>query len=796
MAPKRATRASSIAGSAVSSLPGAATPRRSTRRAGSATPTPLPPVTSRESTSYGSSTAVVPLILNRDAQNVPLEEQLARIVAPARDNFQSQANPGLGSPAPAGRGASLAKPPAVINGGGAGPNTPRAGRGGRGGSSVVTRPEEYSNFGDASSLAGDAEIGDDSAIGLRSSRSERPIRNANINGERNMFAPIVEEAEQPGHQQDLRGNARSIDEPFPESIAHQWDEVRQIAHERREAHRRAAVPWWNNAPIWYQNMSDFVRQRLRVRGFDVLRKLPIIISRWIFNHPWMLFFLVLLATTTQFFRSDTFKAFDAGQHARSYGIFDVKHNIGQFIPHYIAHPIKYFNEHDVLDLQKRMSSVEYDVQWLKHRNELSQTSIEYLERILPDFLMFKKDSSGQKIIPPDFWNALRRKINEESDTFWPKSGNPAISDGQASGKHDDRITGGAWAEFLDRNEAKIKAWQGESFDNMWNDHIRMAMKDGILVSKKDMVDTVSQRFLDSQAEIKNELRRMDAQAQRAIDMARLTSKKMEHFSDDQNAISITNEQAMTVLRSEAKRVVSAAYLEALARAQVNSGVRQNHRRVNHFSPGVGAVVNPGLTSMAFAYHKARAWLPRRTWLWMTGNPIPSPRPAIEALTKWDEPGDCWCAATNGDRAHGVQLAVMLAHNIYPDEVVVEHIPSTATLDPLAAPRRMEVLAQIKAPWDTWSTVEALSERLFPSVAPERDLDETWIRLAIFEYDNSVPHYNVQAFEIPMNLKSMGASTRQVIVRALDNWSAESSVAEDEVDHTCFYRIRLHGEIAS
>lgn len=97
--PKRTSRASSVASSAVSangSATGSATPRRSARNAGAAPATSLPPVTSRESTSYGSGTAVIPLMLNENSLDATLEDHLSKLVQPARHDLHGRTNAGLG----------------------------------------------------------------------------------------------------------------------------------------------------------------------------------------------------------------------------------------------------------------------------------------------------------------------------------------------------------------------------------------------------------------------------------------------------------------------------------------------------------------------------------------------------------------------------------------------------------------------------------------------------------------------------------------------------------------------------
>jgi hypothetical protein len=80
------SRASSVAASDVGSeiTVTKRTPRRSGRN--------LPPVNPRESTSYGSSTAVVPSEIDRREHERDLTETLAEILGPTYQNYENREN--------------------------------------------------------------------------------------------------------------------------------------------------------------------------------------------------------------------------------------------------------------------------------------------------------------------------------------------------------------------------------------------------------------------------------------------------------------------------------------------------------------------------------------------------------------------------------------------------------------------------------------------------------------------------------------------------------------------------------
>lgn len=566
-----------------------------------------------------------------------------------------------------------------------------------------------------------------------------------------------------------------------ESIDAQYRDVWDIARERREARHRATIPGSIVPMNWIKNIWDYVELSFEAFGLGIFWKIPFLVLRWSWRHPWK-GFLLILAVSTIASSLVSIRESEIGDSIRFHGIYDVKHNIGQFVPQFLAHPLDYFNEDDVLDLQKRVSSIEYDVHWLKEKRKIDQTSLDYLNSVLPDHLVFKKDKSGHKVIPPDFWSALRRKITEDplllQDAVSRQTISSAIAEGQTSAGQVEKIAAGAWANFLDQNEAKIKAWQTENFNELWDGHVRRALENDVLVSKKEMIDIVTKTYQVYQRDIRDELARMETKLQKDINS--------QNAADPTRRVdSATKDQVATIARNEAKKLITAARLEAFSKTQTNQHVSESQHRVNYFAIGTGAVINPVLTSPPWALESARVYWTTRAWLWLTRNPLPTPRPATTALTRWEEAGDCFCAPQESEHAHGLELTVLLARKISPDTIIVEHIDPQATLEASSTPRLFEVIAQIdSADWDTQIALIRYSEQLFPYAEPEKILAAHWIRLGVFEFDNRVYGDNVQAFSLPVRLADFGVHTHQVMVRVLTNWGS---------NHTCLYRLRLHGD---
>jgi hypothetical protein len=203
---------------------------------------------------------------------------------------------------------------------------------------------------------------------------------------------------------------------------------------------------------------------------------------------------------------------------------------------------------------------------------------------------------------------------------------------------------------------------------------------------------------------------------------------------------------------------------------------------------------------------------------------------MTALESWSDAGDCWC----GIPRDGVsQLSVHLQYPIVPEEFVVEHIPFSATLDPYAAPKDIEVWAhygvfsssdatieEVSDPSFTWSKlnpwktqdqtesglvetakITPVTEETLPLVVmstlrianpgvPEQEysgdpeLGPGFYRIGKMRYDiygeNHIQHFSFDGvIEIP-HLR-----VDQFTFRMKSNWGS---------NHTCIYRFKVHGHL--
>ena len=207
-------------------------------------------------------------------------------------------------------------------------------------------------------------------------------------------------------------------------------------------------------------------------------------------------------------------------------------------------------------------------------------------------------------------------------------------------------------------------------------------------------------------------------------------------------------------------------------------------QVNYFSTGLGAVIDPHLTSPTM---KKPFTFFQRSAICVLGLELRKPLPPVAALEPWEDIGGCWCAPPGKGKS---QLAVLLPRAIHPTAITIEHIPKGATLDIAAAPREMELWAQIPDE----EAREAVGDAAFGLLGSENEkqrlensLDRTFVRIGKWEYDVHKPNH-IQTFAMTVDTEHFNAKVTKVVVRTVSNWGAEH--------YTCLYRLRMHGTLAA
>jgi hypothetical protein len=196
------------------------------------------------------------------------------------------------------------------------------------------------------------------------------------------------------------------------------------------------------------------------------------------------------------------------------------------------------------------------------------------------------------------------------------------------------------------------------------------------------------------------------------------------------------------------------------------------QKINYCSTGNGAVVDPYLTSPT--KEKQFNYI-QRLFLATVGMQKYQSNPPSAALRSWEEVGDCWCAAAEQSYA---QLGVLMREMIYPREVVIEHAPSDMSPTPGTAPKELEVWADF-----SHLNAEESIDTGVDKLPHDTELPSSFARIGRMTYKAGEGAAPVQTFKLDINQERKQYLTQKVVFRATSNYGAE---------HTCFYRVRLHG----
>lgn len=478
----------------------------------------------------------------------------------------------------------------------------------------------------------------------------------------------------------------------------------------------------------------------------------------------------------------TLTPIDLHRPIRWYGTLDLSHNLGQFVPYPLSHPLSVFKDGDIQDLEKRLTAAEYDIAHLKTRANVDGEAISILQEILPDTIVCQRDENGNLQIPDNFWHALRDKIRSdnalleerfartESGTGLPKEEVIDIAQKQAE-EVINKSNAKNWEKFLHTNRAQIKSWTGEEFDNQTAN-----LRKDVLTSKSEFMTLIEQNWADTKQAILNEV----GPQRKALDLLRVQISKLE-----KKAIGANREEIRAIATDVSKNLIFSAQFAPLADAQVKSSAQRALLQVNHFSLGTGASINARTTSSNYiSPSMEKLSLLSKALIWWSHQPIPRPNPPASALTRWEEHGDCWCSPLNSDDGKFIDLGVLTSNKIYPEQVIVEHIPTTASLTPGAAPREMELWAFIQDS-ATRDAVESLSTGFYEE---EKNADGM-VKISTWTYDTESME-NIQSFPLQLDLTRYGprAYSNNFMVRVKSNWGGS------RIGYACLYRVRLNGKI--
>jgi hypothetical protein len=455
--------------------------------------------------------------------------------------------------------------------------------------------------------------------------------------------------------------------------------------------------------------------------------------------------------------------------------FDLS-GLGKYIPSPVPFQLKYGPQLD--QIRDRLERLEDDVRGLLIREGSKSVGGGGPVSVIA----VDKDKNGRLIVPPAFYEALKDRISRDQKLIKEvvDQGLPAIDDHLLAS---DTLSK-AWDSWVIHNKKKVVQTLGPEMEKevakMTQKEVNSYLKkngdkfgaDKSLVSPDDFGKLV-------QKEIKTGLAKELKET--ANQVSELDQKLQKYIDNPPQGMSRAQVTALV------ERVVNKYKNNLNSGAAADAGLKGHFanyeaNNINFFSVGSGALVDPTLSSPKWKIPKYK--LESKKWYDRDGY---KPQPLFTAITSWAEEGECFCAGPNirGEGVGTANVSVLISRDVVPRYLVVEHILPGATLDAAATPKDIEV-------WGSFTdinlrkTVLGWSESRFPDAVPERALHSGFVKLGEFEYQSVSSGDGVQVFTLSNELLDMNAAANHFVVRAMNN--------QGGADHTCFYRLRLYGDV--
>ncbi|KAK1768014.1 hypothetical protein QBC33DRAFT_41419 [Phialemonium atrogriseum] len=501
------------------------------------------------------------------------------------------------------------------------------------------------------------------------------------------------------------------------------------------------------------------------------------------------------------------------------GWTDWKHNFAQFVPYTLSHPLGCITDDEYNVLNYFVKSQSDQLSELSKTSQVTSLAIEKLESILPQTVLVKQDKKTKKlIISQDFWHALKDEIQKEQSILTlqtSKDGTDDISDhhwsallkrfkvhgvpGQDRSADDvtsivERTLSSSWETWLKNNHEKVNEILEPSSlkdfsaateqkvlshaEELIQERLSAKGLKDVVVTKDEFVREVERNLEAYKGGIEAELEDL---RDKLGDMVENAVKPSEPAS---NSAGLSRSEVIALTNDIVRKAIGDVHLEAAAKGNIGTNFEAElGRRVNYFGLGNGASIDVSLTSPTYQ-PPTKPPIGSSSWLKFKS---PSFRPEKSAaLTSWEEAGHCWCAANRfkDSITHPADISIKLPESIIPENVVIEHIDPSATLDPKAMPKKIEV----------WAIIDEHSRRekaynFMMAQYPDTKSDHPLIRrgflkIGEFTYEHNSATNGVQVYRVSSEFAKMDSMTDHVLIRAVSNYGA---------DHTCFYRVRLYGE---
>lgn len=470
----------------------------------------------------------------------------------------------------------------------------------------------------------------------------------------------------------------------------------------------------------------------------------------------------------------------------------IKDSFGHIVPDSILHPLQSLGDASAQSLLDRLADTEADVRGLKQQGKTIGKKLDGIGKEVSKAMPLNVDKEGKVQIPEGVWLAIKEKLQSQDPPWSRYEGSgpiPGIPDDVREGLEKSlgyRFTGKKGSTAPD-------TWQKEVDDRIKkleeSDHAPLTSEKDIKAHVEKLVQSGGGEFLVNSDQFKKQLGKelnglRSSYETELRDLKDQIAKQLKEVNKAKEKLpeGLSTAALASTLTGLARKAVADAHFQAMARAGVKAHAADHlANQVNFFAEGSGAVIDPWLTSEP--WRLPRAAFKSKEFFDRTGY---TAQPKKTALMHWNEEGECFCAHTDskGFGQGTNNVSVLLGRELTPHHLVVEHILPGATLDPGAMPRDLEVWAYIEE-LNMRETLGGWSTAKFPGTERETTLDEAWVKIGAFTYEKSDSGDGVQVFPFSAELAAYGAVTKQILVRALNNYGA---------DHTCFYRLKLFGQV--
>lgn len=384
---------------------------------------------------------------------------------------------------------------------------------------------------------------------------------------------------------------------------------------------------------------------------------------------------------------------------------------------------------EIETLQTRMT-------YLERAKSGEENVLEILESYLPSRLVVSVDPETKAITAiPEFWSfldsVLKDKFASVLDTY------------EFERRTDTPQPSVNWEDFLRFNEKALESLIRNQINDSWNTHT--------VVSKEDFQQELQERLALFREDLSEQLEQLDQKVRTAVEYSGATEQH------------------------DVNNIATGLALENLVRDHIEAYNSRSVLAKPDFASRVnGARVDRPNTSKTYSPHSSRSMLYRMarglTSLAGFGRVVLNPPEA--ALNEDTSVGSCWPL----DGQSG-KLGIVLASEMYPTDLSIEHIPAKVSLNPTTAPRNISLWIQVTDGMKRQAIKDILTQ------PPQQDIPHNYVRVLSSTY-NVYSRRGAQTFTVPYAVQKLAGSTNKAIVSIDENWGNPL--------YTCLYKVRLYG----